>query len=80
MKVMAEKYSRAFGELSERTNPQTSLHAERILFFPALASSNGQAHRARLRGLAYGVPSDFEMNFGRYLPSLAGDGDTDPKG
>jgi len=50
------------------------------LFFPALASPNGQARRAKLRSLAYGVPSDFEMNFGRYLPSLgrAGDDDTDP--
>ncbi|WP_343676184.1 enoyl-CoA hydratase/isomerase family protein [Paraburkholderia heleia] len=40
------------------------------LFFPALASSGGQARRARLRNLAYGGPSDFEMNFGRYLPAL----------
>ncbi|MFL9919284.1 enoyl-CoA hydratase/isomerase family protein [Paraburkholderia fungorum] len=40
------------------------------LFFPALASPSEQARRARLRSLAYGVPSDFEMNFGRYLPSL----------
>jgi enoyl-CoA hydratase/carnithine racemase len=50
------------------------------LFFPALASPGGQARRAKLRSLAYGVPSDFEMNFGRYLPSLgrAGDDDTDP--
>jgi enoyl-CoA hydratase/carnithine racemase len=50
------------------------------LFFPALASPSGQARRARLRGLAYGVPGDFEMNFGRYLPSLAGNDDTEPKG
>ena len=41
------------------------------LFFPALASPSGQARRAKLRTLAYGVPSDFEMNFGKYLPSLA---------
>jgi enoyl-CoA hydratase/carnithine racemase len=51
------------------------------LFFPALASPSGQARRAKLRSLAYGVPSDFEMNFGRYLPSLGrtGDDDTDPQ-
>ncbi|MCX5541142.1 enoyl-CoA hydratase/isomerase family protein [Paraburkholderia sp. CNPSo 3076] len=50
------------------------------LFFPALASPAGQARRAKLRGLAYGVPSDFEMNFGRYLPTLgqAGDDHADP--
>ena len=50
------------------------------LFFPALASPAGQARRAKLRGLAYGVPGDFEMNFGRYLPALgqAGDDDAEP--
>jgi enoyl-CoA hydratase/carnithine racemase len=48
------------------------------LFFPALASPAGQARRAKLRTLAYGVPSDFELNFGRYLPALgqAGNNDT----
>jgi enoyl-CoA hydratase/carnithine racemase len=46
------------------------------LFFPALASPSGQARRAKLRSLAYGVASDFEMNFGRYLPGLGqADGD-----
>ncbi|HEX7911958.1 MAG TPA: enoyl-CoA hydratase/isomerase family protein [Paraburkholderia sp.] len=50
------------------------------LFFPALVSPAGQARRAKLRGLAYGVPSDFEMNFGRYLPALgnAADVEADP--
>ncbi|BCG02728.1 enoyl-CoA hydratase (plasmid) [Paraburkholderia sp. PGU19] len=50
------------------------------LFFPALASPGGQARRAKLRSLAYGVPSDFEMNFGKYLPTLGrvGDDDTAP--
>ena len=49
------------------------------LFFPALASPSGQARRAKLRNLAYGVPSDFELNFGRYLPTLgqAGNDDTE---
>jgi enoyl-CoA hydratase/carnithine racemase len=53
------------------------------MFFPALASPGGQARRAKLRTLAYGVPSDFELNFGRYMPGLgrAGDDDTAaPKG
>lgn len=40
------------------------------MFFPALASPSGQARRAKLRTMAYGVPGDFELNFGRYLPSL----------
>ncbi|WP_069263903.1 enoyl-CoA hydratase/isomerase family protein [Paraburkholderia nodosa] len=45
------------------------------MFFPALASPSGQARRAKLRAMAYGVPSDFELNFGRYLPSLGPAGD-----
>jgi hypothetical protein len=34
---------------------------------------------AKIRGIGYGVPSDFELNFGRYLPALgqADDDDTD---
>lgn len=49
------------------------------LFFPSLASPAGQARRAKLRGLAYGVPSDFEMNFGRYLPQLGQSGNDNSK-
>jgi enoyl-CoA hydratase/carnithine racemase len=58
----------------------TELQSSIDLFFPALASPGGQARRAKLRNLAYGVPSDFEMNFGKYLPALgqAGNDDTEP--
>jgi hypothetical protein len=38
-----------------------------------------QARRAKIRNIGYGVPSDFELNFGRYLPSFGTDGD-DTKG
>ncbi len=31
---------------------------------------NPQARRAKLRGIGYGVRSDFELNFGRYLPGF----------
>jgi hypothetical protein len=56
------------------------LQSSTDLFFSALASPGAQARRAKVRGLGYGVPSDFEMNFGRYLPTLgrAGDDDADP--
>src|SRR6202047_736762 len=40
------------------------------LFFPLLALPSAQARRAKIRNLGYGVPSDFELNFGRYLPML----------
>ena len=49
------------------------------LFFPALARPGAQARRAKVRNIGYGVPSDFELNFGRYLPAFgrADDDDTD---
>ena len=37
-----------------------------------------QCAGAKVRNIGYGVPSDFELNFGRYLPALgrADDDDT----
>jgi hypothetical protein len=32
------------------------------------------ARRARVRTMGYGIPSDFELNFGRHLPALGGTG------
>jgi enoyl-CoA hydratase/carnithine racemase len=40
------------------------------LFFPLLALPGAQARRAKIRDIGYGVRSDFELNFGRYLPSF----------
>lgn len=40
------------------------------LFFPLLALRGAQARRAKIRNIGYGVPSDFELNFDRYLPSF----------
>ena len=40
------------------------------MIFPMVASPSAQARRLKLRGIGYGVPSDFELNFGRYLPAL----------
>jgi len=48
------------------------------LFFPLLALPGAQARRAKIRGIGYGVPSDFELNFGRYLPTFGpADDDTE---
>ena len=33
-----------------------------------LALPDAQARRPKMHGIGYGVPSDFELNFGRYLP------------
>ena len=41
------------------------------MFFATVASAHAQARRAKIRKLGYGVRSDFELNFGRFLPSLA---------
>ena len=40
------------------------------MFFSTLARPSAQARRAKVRNIGYGVPSDFELNFGRYLPVL----------
>ena len=40
------------------------------MFFSTLAWPSAQALRAKLRHIDYGVRSDFELNFGRYLPSF----------
>ncbi len=57
----------------------TCLQSSNDVFFSTLALPSAQARRAKLRNIGYGVPSDFELNFGRYLPALgrADDGDMD---
>jgi len=40
------------------------------MIFPMLAWPAAQARRSKLRGIGYGVQSDFELNFGRYLPGF----------
>jgi enoyl-CoA hydratase/carnithine racemase len=46
------------------------LQSSNDMIFPMLAWPDAQARRAKLRGIGYGVRSDFELNFGRYLPVL----------
>jgi len=48
----------------------TELQLSIDLFFPLLALPGAQARRAKVRDMGYGVRSDFELNFGRYLPSF----------
>jgi enoyl-CoA hydratase/carnithine racemase len=43
------------------------------MFFAALSWASAQSRRAKLRNLGYGVRSEFELNFGRFLPSLTPD-------
>jgi len=48
------------------------LQSSNDLFFPMLALPGAQTRRAKIRGIGYGVPSDFELNFGGYLPLFGG--------
>jgi enoyl-CoA hydratase/carnithine racemase len=58
------------------TPTATELKSSTDLFFPLLALPGAQARRAKIRNMGYGVSSDFELNFGRHLPTLGrADGD-----
>jgi len=46
------------------------LQSSNDMIFSLLAGPSAQARRAKLRGIGYGVRSDFELNFGRYLPTF----------
>src|SRR5580700_3171165 len=63
------------------TPTAAELQSSSDLFFPLLALPGAQARRAKIRNIGYGVPSDFELNFGRYLPSFGrtDDDDTAPE-
>jgi enoyl-CoA hydratase/carnithine racemase len=52
------------------TPTATEIQSSTEMFFSALALPGAQARRARMRGMGYGVPGDFEFNFGRHLPAL----------
>ena len=53
------------------------LQSSNDLFFPLLALPGAQARRAKVRNAGYGVRSDFELNFGRYLPEFGRSDDDD---
>ncbi|HEY1543121.1 MAG TPA: hypothetical protein VGG01_11985 [Xanthobacteraceae bacterium] len=57
----------------------TELKSSNDMFFSTLGRPNAQARRSKVRNV--GLPSDFELNFGRRLPALGGadnDADTQP--
>ena len=52
------------------------LKSSNDMIFSILTWPSAQARRAKIRDIGYGFPSDFELNFGRYLPSFGStDGD-----
>ena len=52
------------------TPTATELQSSNEMIFPMLTWPSAQARRAKLSGIGYGLPSDFELNFGRYLPAF----------
>jgi enoyl-CoA hydratase/carnithine racemase len=52
------------------TPTASELQSSNDMFFSTLAMPGAQARRAKVRNAGYGVPSDFELNFGRYLPAF----------
>src|SRR5580693_3223710 len=61
------------------TPTAAELQSSNEMIFPMLALPGTQARRDKIRNVGYGVRSDFELNFGRYLPTLgrADDDETD---
>jgi hypothetical protein len=61
------------------TPTAAELQSSNDMIFTALAWPSAQARRAKVRNIGYGLRSDFELNFGRYLPAFgrADDDDTD---
>ena len=62
------------------TPTATELQSSNDMIFPMLTWSSTQARFAKIRNIGYGVRSDFELNFGRYLPAFgpSEDDSTDP--
>jgi enoyl-CoA hydratase/carnithine racemase len=52
------------------TPTASELQSSMDMFFSALALPGAQVRRAKVRNIGYGVASDFELNFGRYLPTF----------
>jgi hypothetical protein len=52
------------------TPTASELQSSNDLFFPTLAWPSAKARRAKVRTRGYGLRSDFELNFGRYLPTF----------
>ena len=61
------------------TPTASELQSSNEKIFPMLALPDAQARRAKLRNIGYGVRSDFELNFGRYLPLFGRAGHDDIK-
>jgi enoyl-CoA hydratase/carnithine racemase len=78
-----EALGAAKGQLNRFGTPTaTELQSSNDLIFSMLALPSAQARRAKIGNIGYGLRSDFELNFGRYLTSFGPaddeDADTQP--
>ena len=70
-----EPLAAAKAQISRFGTPTASeLQSSNEMIFPMVASPSAQARRVKLRDIGYGVRSDFELNFGRYLPAFGAAG------
>src|SRR5215469_928420 len=60
------------------TPTAAELQSSNDMIFSLLAGPSAKARRAKIRNIGYGVRSDFELNFGRYLPTFGRETDTQP--
>lgn len=66
-----ETLAAAKGQINRFGMPTAAeLQSSNDMIWRLLAAPDAQTRRTRLRDIGYGTPSDFELNFGRYLPSL----------
>jgi hypothetical protein len=74
-----ETLAAAKAQVNRFGTPTATQFQSSDLFFLLLALPGAQARRAKIRNIGYAVLSDFELNFGQYLPSFgrADDDDTD---
>jgi enoyl-CoA hydratase/carnithine racemase len=59
------------------TPTAAELQSSNDMIFPMLALPSAQSRRTKLRGIGYGIRSDFELNFGRYLTEFGTTGGKD---
>ena len=75
-----ETFAATKGQINRFGMPTAAeLQSSTEMFFSSLALPGAQARRAKVRGIGYGVPGDFEMNFGRYLPAFGPAGSEGPE-
>jgi len=68
---LREALERAKARINRFGRPTAiELQSSGDMFFSTLTLPGAQARRSKARNIDYGLPRDFELSFGRYLPAL----------